>query len=432
MKRAVRRRVELLVELLIATVAALCFTVACTARSSPEATLEGRAVLPADTFAQGPPSGSELGDEINGRSLPFDHQPVEGISAVLDAAGNDGTYWAMCDNGYGTKENSADFLLRMYRLRPNFETASGGRGSISVEGFVQLSDPNHHVPFKITNEDTKARFLTGADFDIESVRRDDQGTLWFGDEFGPFLLHTNPNGRVLEAPIPLEGVKSPDNPTLEPKDEATLPASMGFEGMAISEDGRHLYPMLEGALKNDPKERRRFIYEFDLRSGSVTGKKWWYRTEAPEYFIGDLTALSRSRFLVIERDGEQGKEARFKRVYLVDLHHTDANGFLVKREILDLLSIRDPKLISEPGRKGDIGIGNPFAFPFRNPESLLPLQGTRLLVLNDNNYPISTISTGRNPDRPDDTEAIIVSAHALQNVPGSQNPGCGSARNACR
>jgi hypothetical protein len=382
------------------------------AEPSAEAMLKGRAVLPADTFADGPPSGSALGNKINGRGLPFDHQPVEGLSAVL-TADNEDTYWAMSDNGYSTKEHSADFLLRMYRLRLDFETAKGGTGGVSVEGFVQLSDPDHHVPFKITNEDTTARLLTGADFDIESVRRDAQGDLWFGDEFGPFILHTDSKGRVLESPIPLEGVESPENPSLESRSEATLPTSKGFEGMAISEDKKHLYPMLEGSLKNDPRGNRRLIYEFDLESGRYTNRQWWYRTEAPEYSIGDSTALGQGRLLVIERDDEEGRAARFKKIYLVDLHHKNAEGFLVKREVLDLLSIRDPSLISEPGRNGDIGLGNPFEFPFRNPESILPLGSGRLLILNDNNYPIST---GRNPDHPDNTEAIVVRTQALLDV----------------
>jgi glycerophosphoryl diester phosphodiesterase len=48
--------------------------------------------------------------------------------------------------------------------------------------------------------------LTGADFDIESMQRDRDGTLWFGDEFGPFLLHTSANGRLLHAPYPVPDV----------------------------------------------------------------------------------------------------------------------------------------------------------------------------------------------------------------------------------
>jgi hypothetical protein len=46
------------------------------------------------------------------------------------------------------------------------------------------------------------------------VRKVKDGTLWFGDEFGPFLLHTDATGKVLEAPIALPGVQAPENPFL--------------------------------------------------------------------------------------------------------------------------------------------------------------------------------------------------------------------------
>src|SRR5262245_42036702 len=94
-------------------------------------TLVARAVLPADTFADGPPSGAFITDSppINGRTPPFPGQPVQGISALIRAG--DDRYWAMPDNGYGAKGNSADFLLRVYEVRPSFETVEGGSGTVS-------------------------------------------------------------------------------------------------------------------------------------------------------------------------------------------------------------------------------------------------------------------------------------------------------------
>jgi glycerophosphoryl diester phosphodiesterase len=94
-------------------------------------TLEGVAKLPADTFAAGPTSG-QLIAPTNGRVPPFEEkQPVQGLSSVLP--GRHGDYWVMPDNGFGAKENSPDFLLRVYRIDPQFKTASGGPGTIDVK-----------------------------------------------------------------------------------------------------------------------------------------------------------------------------------------------------------------------------------------------------------------------------------------------------------
>ena len=52
--------------------------------------------------------------------------------------------------------------------------------------------------------------LTGADFDIESLRVAPDGTLWIGDEFGPFLLHFDARpAALLHAPFPLPDPASP-------------------------------------------------------------------------------------------------------------------------------------------------------------------------------------------------------------------------------
>src|SRR5215813_15608060 len=91
----------------------------CSLRSFGQ-TLEAIAILPADTFEHGPTSGQFI-TPANGRIPPFvNKQPVQGISAVLQGPGN--SYLVMCDNGYGAKANSADFVLRVYKINADFKT----------------------------------------------------------------------------------------------------------------------------------------------------------------------------------------------------------------------------------------------------------------------------------------------------------------------
>lgn len=160
--------------------------------------LKGFASLPADTFSEGPASGKDV--SANGRTGPFSQgQPVQGFSAVQFA--DQDTFWFMADNGFGAKNNSSDFLLRIYRVDPDFRGTEAGDGSVEVLNFIQLADPDQKVPFEITNNDTSERLLTGADFDVESLTIAADGSLWIGDEFGPYLLHFDSTGKLLDAPI---------------------------------------------------------------------------------------------------------------------------------------------------------------------------------------------------------------------------------------
>ena len=164
--------------------------------------LFGFAELDADTFASGPDSGAAVPNPTNGRPTPFRGQPVQGFSGVqFSRGGNGDSLLFLSDNGFGALGNSADYLLRLYNANPAFRGNEGGDGSVVIEGFVQLSDPDRKTPFKIVREGTSERWLTGADFDVESVVIAPNGDLWIGDEFGPYLLHFDASGKLLEAPI---------------------------------------------------------------------------------------------------------------------------------------------------------------------------------------------------------------------------------------
>jgi glycerophosphoryl diester phosphodiesterase len=150
------------------------------------------------------------------------------------------------------KGNSADFLLRLYHIIPDWETADGGAGEIHVGKFISLRDPDGPIPFSIVNGTTTERLLTGADFDIESVVRQADGSFWIGEEFGPFLPHVDATGKVLAPPAEFPDGKSPANPNLATGEVPQVRSSRGFEAMAASADGTKPYPVVEGSFTHDP------------------------------------------------------------------------------------------------------------------------------------------------------------------------------------
>ena len=168
-------------------------------------------------------------------------QPVQGFSSMVP--GELGTWWALADNGYAWRPNSADFQLVFFRVDPRWNDPAGPR----IDGTVVLHDPDRRIPWTIACDpkrgtplpgfsfnalppapaacgaDPSARVLTGFDLDPESFVRAPDGTFWVSEEFGPFLLHVAADGRVLEPPVEFPGVKSPQNPFLRHRGTGSTP-----------------------------------------------------------------------------------------------------------------------------------------------------------------------------------------------------------------
>lgn len=368
---------------------------------SQAATLTGFAMLPADTFRPGPTSGQFI-EATNGRQPPFiDKQPVQGFSALLK--GDNGSFIVLSDNGFGKRSNSSDYILSIYDILPDFRTVDGGTGSIRVTEITHLGDSQYHLPYAAVREGE--RLLTGADLDPESFRKVADGSYWIGEEFNPSLLHFSATGVMLAPPFKLAGLSSTDNPSGEP---ATLPRSRGFEGMAISPDGKWLFPMLEGAVEGAGPGLN--IYTFDIekqrfQNTHANQPSYRYRLGEGATAIGDFTMYSETAGLVIERDSLEGKDTVIKRVYKIDFERLDENGFLVKTLLVDLLDIEDPHDLNQDGNKS-------FSFPFWTIEGLVVLNRTTLGIVNDNNYPFGQArdNTGKHPDN---NEFILIEVEPL-------------------
>jgi hypothetical protein len=367
------------------------------------------------------------GDRPTGVKLPFRGQPLQGHSGIKSLG--DGLFWVLTDNGFGAKANSPDSMLYLNQHRIDFE-----RGSVERQNTIFLHDPDRKVPFRIANEATEKRYLTGSDFDIESFQIVGD-RFWIADEFGPWLIRADRTGKVeavFETLIDGKPARSPDHPAVTTPATPTgtvsftVRRSRGFEGMAASPDGRFLYALLEGPVWDaekkdwektaDGKEALR-VLEFDVQGERWTGRHWRYVLENNGQAIGDFNMIDATTALVIERDNGEGTAdkacpagqkrpdcfhdvAKFKRVYKVELSDRNVGGPVRKIGFVDLMQIADPN-----GRAKKPLTGGALAFPFFTIENVDVVDERHIVVGNDNNLPYSS---SREPNRADDNEFVLL------------------------
>jgi MYXO-CTERM domain-containing protein len=388
--------------------------------------LTGWAAIPSTYVHPGPVSGQFI-TGANGVTPPFSGQPIPGFSGYIPApAGSPGSAIGLPDNGYGAQNNSADYVLGFYYVTPSFKTTGNGTtapGSVAVNQFVPFNDANgiltngvgieQNAVYTRTNyypapapqiavdpAITSGKLLTGADFDVESIARMNDGTFWVGEEFGPFLLHFGANGTLLSEPVPHPVLRAPQNPQGQP---ANLGSSRGFESMTRNADGTRLYLTTEAAINGQADRQLLTMYEFDTTAGQYTAQEFKYRkVGGDEIFTGDMTLVADNKYIVLERDNGQGPTAQVKKLFLIDLTKTDENGELIKIELADLLNIADPSDIGGPLAGVADGV---FNLPIQSVESVTLLDEFTIAVAVDTNYPFGN---GRNPGSPDDTEIITI------------------------
>ena len=438
------------------SVLALSHAAALAENAAHTAVLAGHVIIPADTFIEAPADAPEslktsgkyangplrvdaLGSveglsagRPTGMKFPFKGQPIQGHSGIKTMP--DGTFWVITDNGFASRANSSDSMLYLNRWRMNWAT-----GNAENLGTIFLHDPDRKVPFRIVQEDTAKRYLTGADFDIEGFQFIGD-KLWIGGEFGPYVIRADMTGKieaVFETFADGKKVMSPDhyavvtqNPGQPMPATVNLARSKGFEGFAASKDGKFIYGMLEGPLwdaekkdweKIDGRQSLR-ILEFSVAESKWTGRHWKYVFDEGAASIGDFNMIDATTGLVIERDNGEGTKdracpegqraptcfhdlAKFKRVVKIEMNDANAGQPVRKIGHIDLMKISDPDKKARKPLNGGV-----LTFPFFTIENVDIVDDKHIIVGNDNNLPFSA---SRDPNKADDNEFILLNVESL-------------------
>jgi hypothetical protein len=248
------------------------------------------------------------------------------FSDIYFEAGSN-SWWGLSDRGPGGGTLPYDTRMQRFTLDVNANT--GAISNFAIVETVKFSSGGSAMTGQAPNPTN----VLGRSFDPEGVVINPKtGTFLVSDEYGPSLYEFDRSGNMIRA------FNTPAN--LIPRNAAGAPnyaddtgntlgkrTNRGFEGLAISPDGRYAYAMLQSAMLNEGAGDGVFnrIVKFDITTGNAVGQfAYKMDTAARGRGISALVALGNDKFMVLERNNRGiGVGATLaepdKAVYQIDL-----------------------------------------------------------------------------------------------------------------
>jgi hypothetical protein len=250
-------------------------------------------------------------------------------SAIAAVPGTTDQFYGMTDRGPnvdGRTDNEKilpvpDFHPQIAVFDLSEGTATPGK-TIILKGpdgqqLVGLVDPQATTGETLVTIDGHPLPPSDHGLDTEGLVAMPDGTFWVSDEYGPFLVHFDANGKETERLSPFNGSL--------PLELSLRTANQGMEGLTVTPDGSTLVgimqsalktPGLQGSAKSVPLTR---IVTVDLKTKAV--KEFLYPLANPQetkVAVSEITAISNTEFLIDERDGKL-QPGGDKKIYLADI-----------------------------------------------------------------------------------------------------------------
>ena len=254
-----------------------------------------------------------------------------------------GDWWALGDRGPGGGTLSYD--TRISRFTIDVNRATGAISNFQVQQTIKLSNAggtlNGLAPNPITS--------VGRSFDPEGVVINPvNGNILIADEYGPSIVEFNRAG------VELRRFTVPAN--LIPRNAAAMPnfasdagntlgraANRGFEGLAISPDGRFVYATLQSAMLDEGNRNGLYsrIVKYDMTTGEAVAQyAYKFESTGQGRGVSEIVALGNDKFLILERNNRGvGIGADFatadKNVFQIDLSGaTDISSIILAGGVL--------------------------------------------------------------------------------------------------
>lgn len=154
--------------------------------------------------------------------------------------------------------------------------------------------------------------------DPEGIAIDKDGNFWISDEYGPFIIKVDKNGKILEKLEPGNGL---------PEIVKHRIPNRGIEGLTIDKNG-NVYAAVQSTLNVDGKTKDTAIFIRVLKINPDTKEVKTFAYPIDKNYksnsaakIGDIYAVDENKLLIIEQGKQKGKMENL--IYLVDFSKAD-------------------------------------------------------------------------------------------------------------
>jgi len=315
---------------------------------------------------------------VNGLAIP---------ATTLDASGgvlvNDGRmgffsdlyydpqrkeWWALSDRGPGG--GTLQYETRIHRFTLDIDRTTGAISDFRIRQTIILRKGANALDGFAPPEAGPL----GLAFDPEGIVVNPRnGHLLVSDEYGPSLLEFSRGGQLLRrfaVPVnllPRNAASSVVNHAGDTGNTAGKRTNRGFEGLAISPDGRTVYAMLQSAMLDEGAANGIYnrIVAFDTRTARAKAQ-YAYKMEGSSQGrgISALVAINDTDFLVLERNNRGiGVDSTIadanKKVFRISLTGaTDVSGIdldaggatftTVSKDLVPWLDLAAPATLGHP------------------------------------------------------------------------------------
>ncbi len=267
---------------------------------------------------------SGVASDMSGQSTVLEngepHDRFGGISA-LEYTGQDDRYFALSDRG--PDDGATGYLCRFHHIDVRVDAKADMPVDVRIVASTMLSDSEGR-PFSGMSTAYSATTSCAGRLDPEGCRCGPNGDVFVSDEYGPALIQFSRGGCELNRlPLPEHLFVKHPGPSKKQENaqnDTGRASNKGMEGLAISQNGRVLTGAMQSVLLQDglrdgrgkPVGTHCRLVQIDRFTNRVS--EFVYQLDAPDNGLNEVLACEDGQFLVIERDGMSGTNARFKKI----------------------------------------------------------------------------------------------------------------------